>query len=250
MTRHTVRGRATLAPIAGDGEAHLTGAIVKRLTQHIVTSRLQVGDELLSESAFADLFGVGARTVREALRVLAASGVVTTRRGKRAVVSDWQSTGFTQSLQLASLLGGDDHTNDLLEFRLTLEPRAAALAALRHGSDDALRIQAALRRMEEQLGNDDAPARWADADLAFHHAVVRASHNHFIEVVTNSLSSALRMERISGAEAGRAQGRDRQQTILEHSAVSDAVLRRDASAAEKAMLQHLRDSLTYFLRRP
>ena len=108
----------------------LAEGVARSLAQFIATSRLEPEQKLASESALAQMFRVSTRTIREALRILAEQGVVRTSQGRRATVSDWRPRVMKRSLEFARFLGKDSLT-DLLELRFALEPRSAALAAIR-----------------------------------------------------------------------------------------------------------------------
>ena len=141
-----LRGQIVMPAGRPDREL-LAEGVARSLAQYVATSRLAPDQLLPSESALAHMFRVSTRTVREALRILAEQGVVRTSQGRRAVVSDWRSRAMKRSLEFARFLGKDSLT-DLLELRFALEPRAAALAALRSNPADVRAIEEALERMK------------------------------------------------------------------------------------------------------
>jgi GntR family transcriptional repressor for pyruvate dehydrogenase complex len=147
-----------------------------------------------------------------------------------------------RSIEFARFLGKDTLT-DLLELRFALEPRAAAIAALRSEPEDVAAIEAALKAMQGAKTNVDA---WVDSDIAFHTAVVRATHNNFFALVAEALSDSLLEERRAGARGRLAQGKTPDRTLREHAGIAAAIRARDAILAEQRMLQHLQRALTYF----
>jgi GntR family galactonate operon transcriptional repressor len=123
-------------------------------------------------------FGVGRSVVREAMKTLAAKGLVSVgpRHGTKVrPARDWTLLDHDVLTWLRSVNGFDrDLLFALQETRAIIEPAAAALAAERATPDDCARIAAALAAME--AGRDDAVAAIA-ADKAFHFAILEATHN-------------------------------------------------------------------------
>jgi DNA-binding FadR family transcriptional regulator len=230
-----------MPPVRADREL-LAEGVARSLAQFIATSRLAPEQKLASESALAQMFRVSTRTIREALRILAEQGVVRTSQGRRATVSDWRPRVMKRSLEFARFLGKDSLT-DLLELRFALEPRSAALAAIRAEPADAEAIDEALSGMRSAGTDVNA---WVASDIAFHSAVVRATHNDFFAMVVDALSESLMAERQAGAEGRLAQGRTPDRTLREHAGIANAIRAGDAALAERRMLKHLGQSLTYF----
>lgn len=228
----------------GDGPERefLAEGIARSLAQYIATSHMAAGDSLPSERALGRMFRVSTRTIREALRILSDTGLVRTSQGKRAMVSDGRSRALKRSLALARFLGRDQ-LSDLLELRFALEPRAAALAALRCDETDVNAMQDALQGMRAA---GTVVEVWVASDVAFHDSVMRATHNDYFVMVLGALSESLVEERYAGATGRLAQGRTEERTLREHAAIAKAIADRDASLAERRMIRHLEQSLTYF----
>src|SRR5262249_12010749 len=93
---------------------------------------MRAGDRLPSESAMVARLGVGRASLREALRILEAYGLIRVRPGPRGgpVVTDVKPSDYAQTTTLYLHRHGAN-LRDLLEARLVLEPVMARLAALR-----------------------------------------------------------------------------------------------------------------------
>lgn len=226
----------------------LAEGVARSLAQYITTARMRPGDSLKSETELAQMFKVSMRTVREAIRILTEQGIVSTSQGKRAMVSNGRPRALKRSMELARL-SGRDALADLLELRFTIEPRAAALAALRHSPSDVEVIEKALKGMREVSMLSDTDAQidaWVDNDISFHDAIVRAAHNTYFEMVMGAVSESLLDERTTGVRNRIAQGRTQDATLCEHSSILEAIRVRDEESAQRLMLEHLEQSLTYF----
>ncbi|MGW0736306.1 FadR/GntR family transcriptional regulator [Streptomyces sp. NPDC002851] len=153
------------------GRRSLVDTVVDQLRAQLTGGEWAVGDRIPTEHALAQQLGVGRNTVREAVRVLVHAGLLESRQG--------QGTFVRSAADPAAVLRGMRHAGalDVTEVRVALEAEAARLAAARRDTHDLLRLRAALATLREEGDRD------ADADMAFHMAVVEATHNSaFIEV--------------------------------------------------------------------
>jgi len=103
-------------------------SVAAQLEQLITRGDIKPGEKLPPERVLAERFGVGRSSMREAIRVVEASGMLRTDHGRGVfVVSDKKAMP-----KLSDLLVFDDFTvPELFEVRLSLEPDAASLAARR-----------------------------------------------------------------------------------------------------------------------
>ncbi|MFE1906654.1 FadR/GntR family transcriptional regulator [Streptomyces gardneri] len=153
------------------GRTSLVDSVVEQLRAQLTDGEWAVGDRIPTEHELAQQLGVGRNTVREAVRVLVHAGLLESRQGN--------GTFVRSTADPAAVLRGVRHAGaaDVLELRVALEAEAARLAAARRDTHDLLRLRAALTTLREEGDRD------ADADLAFHLAVVGATHNAtFVEV--------------------------------------------------------------------
>ncbi|MER7109147.1 FadR/GntR family transcriptional regulator [Streptomyces sp. NPDC000229] len=147
------------------GRTSLVDAVVEQLRAQLTDGEWAVGDRIPTEHELAEQLGVGRNTVREAVRVLVHAGLLESRQGNGTFVrSTADPAAVLRTVRAAGAL-------DVLELRIALETEAARLAAVRRDTHDLLRLRAALATLREEGDRD------ADADLAFHRAVVEATHN-------------------------------------------------------------------------
>lgn len=147
------------------GRTSLVDTVVDQLRAQLTDGEWAVGDRIPTEHELAGQLGVGRNTVREAVRVLVHAGLLESRQGNGTFVrSTADPAAVLRTVRAAGAL-------DVLELRIALETEAARLAALRRDTHDLRRLRAALGTLRE--GGD----RDADADVAFHRAVVEATHN-------------------------------------------------------------------------
>ena len=162
--------------------------VVQRLREAIAQGRLAVGEQLPSERELCDQLGVSRTIVREAIRVLAAQGILTVQQGRRAVVAADLSTASLRPMRQLIVDTARETFGDVMDARLILEVASAERAAQKAGAEDFVALEAALEALRT------APLRSAaagQAHRAFHRAVAHASHNLFLARMVDSLVDSL-----------------------------------------------------------
>lgn len=162
----------------------------------IADGALRPGDRLPSEGELCERLGVSRGSLREAIRTLAALGVLETRHGSGSYVSELRAADLIGSLSLTMGLLPMEGVLELTELRRVLEPHAAALAAARI---DEKAIDALDRILSEIEGTTD-PEVQSRLDHEFHMAITEVAGNDALTSLINVLRSRSRAYRISGPE--------------------------------------------------
>lgn len=212
---------------------HLTEEIIKRLVRLILEKGLKPGDKLPSERELISLFSVGRSSLREAVKILSALGVVEVSVGAGMFVGRGDLSLVTQPLTLGLLIG-DYSRNELIETRRVIEVSLAGLAAERASEEEVKAIAERLEAMRESHGN---PARYSRADFEFHLAIARAAHNGLLYNMLHNLRDILRAL-ITGAVTYYDADHMPQSTKV-HDPIYEAIRARDPKAARQAMAVHL-----------
>lgn len=152
----------------------LADAVVGELQQQIASGQYQIGEKLPSEPELMQQFGVGRSTVREAIRILANTGLVRVQQGLGTFVESQQSVigPLNQTLQRAE---GDD----LNEVRQLLELKIAEKAAINRTQEDINRMSTFLRQREE-AAIQNKPIECIEADIQFHISLAVAAKNDIL----------------------------------------------------------------------
>ena len=216
--------------------ASLPSRIAQHLRDEIAAGRFAAGARLPAEATLADSFDVSRPIVREAIALLKADGVLVTRKGSGAYVSE---TPGGQVWRVASAPEGGPTLAQLFELRRVVETACAEMAALRRTDADLVRIREALEAMHSHA--DDFPSA-AAADIAFHHAIAGAAHNPCFTGLTDFVSQQLLSARQRAWEIS-ARLHARQGTPraadAEHVALVEAIASGDPVAARAAATAHL-----------
>jgi GntR family galactonate operon transcriptional repressor len=208
--------------------------VVHTIGRRILAGNLRPGALLPAEPEL----GASRTVLREAVKVLAAKGLVEARpkTGTRVRPRDawnlldpdvlaWQQAGSGS----ASLL------RSLTEVRRIIEPAAAELAASRADAGDLAALRQALERMERtaQVRDQDFEP-FVQADMRFHLAIVHACRNELLEQMSRVVYSALLVSfRATSRVPGRASA-----SLPKHRAIFEALRGRDPRGAAAAM-RHL-----------
>ncbi|MER5883822.1 GntR family transcriptional regulator [Streptomyces sp. NPDC001941] len=210
--------------LSAAGRTSLVDAVVEQLRAQLADGEWAVGDRIPTEHELADLLGVGRNTVREAVRVLVHAGLLESRQGN--------GTFVRSTADPSAVLRGMRHAGalDVLELRVALEAEAARLAAARRETHDLLRLRAALTTLREEGDRD------ADADLAFHLAVVEATHNRAFTEVYRFFSAQVHEQLVEALGDHAMPPVD----LDQHEALVVAIEAGDARVAEEAARELLR----------
>ena len=207
--------------------------IVEQIESQILSGKLRNGDQLPNERELAQKFGVSRTAVREAVQTLREKGLVSSHQGRGTFITDNTARSMRHSLGFAMKIGASNGSENLTQVREILEPEIAALAAKRANADDIIAMHDAIKAMDAAL--DDADA-FIEADLSFHLALARATHNALVPTLLDPIVDLLRDNRKRIFKIMGAPKRGQ----LYHKRVLDAIVKRHSNAARLAMHAHLK----------
>jgi DNA-binding FadR family transcriptional regulator len=209
----------------------LHGSIARDLGVSILSGRYQPGDLLNGEIAASDRLQVSRGAYREAVRILAAKGLVDARPKVGTRVSQperWHLLDADVLSWIFDFEPDEKLLTDLFELRKVVEPQAAALAAVRRSSQHVEALERALDGMAEHTLATEA-GRIADQE--FHSTLLRASGNAFIVSMISGVGAAVTWTTIFKQREGPLP-RD---PVPDHVRVYEAVKAADPKAAHVAM---------------
>lgn len=210
----------------------LHGRVAHEMGRLIVSGAIAEGGFLPRETELSKKFDVSRQAVREGLKVLAAKGLVNSRRRAGTYVLPRRNWNLFDPDVLAwhppaSL--APEFFSDLIELRRTVEPAAAATAALRAKPEDIAQIGESIEVMRSNaVINSDV---FLEADAEFHTAILSASGNVFFVRLSTVLGPLLdanfRIQtRLSPSLSS---------AVKLHEAVFEGIAARDPERAKNAM---------------
>lgn len=213
----------------------LSDAVFDRIQRAIKSGAYSVDERLPTEHSLAAEFQVSRPVVRDALQRLRDQGLIYSRRGAGSFVREQgvrEPLGFGQMENLSDL----QHCYD---FRLTIEPEAAAMAALRRSPEALQKIKSALNLLRDATNRQ---AHRADADFMFHLGIAQASGNPYFATAMQALEEHIAVGMRFHGMSLRSTSDGLQHVFVEHTAVYEAIASGDPDGARRLMKTHLTGS--------
>ncbi len=203
--------------------------LAERLKQEILNDGYNLGSALPTERELVSTTGLSRGSVREALRILEAQGLVNTRAGRYGGTTVSQPTADHLASHISLYIKGRSVTlSALVEVRLALEPMVAALAAERRTAEDILNLRAIAKRIEWAADND--LTAFLEENVNWHDAIAAASHNDLLHAFATSVSGmmfeASQIKEFASAEV-------RQRVRHAHARILEAIEAGDADLARR-----------------
>jgi GntR family transcriptional repressor for pyruvate dehydrogenase complex len=210
----------------------LSGRIASEIRRALFAGKIRSGDFLGTEASLAKEFGVSRMASRDALRSLAATGIVQVRQGAgggiRVAPGNLERFGDALAIQL-QLLGVTEL--EIIEAQMALEAMTAELAALRSTAADRKRLR---QSVDESSALASEPERFTKGALGFHLAVAEASHNRILVAQLTALHHVL------GPLYSRRTTREVAARVVEaHRQLLERIESKDAKGARESMCFHL-----------
>ncbi len=222
-------------------KTRLFEGVAQQIQRLIVDGRLKPGDLLPPERELAERFGVSRSSVRDAIRTLELVGLVVPRQGEGTVVADVSPEAVVTPIA-SILMRKRELIGELLDIRKMIEPPLAGRAALRASAEDIARLEDLLRRQREKMDRGE-PA--VEEDAEFHYQIALAAKNSVVRRVMDVLMKLLHDTR---ARSLQTHGRP-ERSLAGHKRILDAIKRRDAAGAERAVRRHVEEIETIVLKK-
>ncbi|MGF1646711.1 MAG: FadR/GntR family transcriptional regulator [Kineosporiaceae bacterium] len=209
----------------------LWSAVADQLRELIVSGVVPVGSRLPPERTLCAQLAVSRVPLREALRVLQASGYVETRPGSGTYAR-------LPDPPAPTWIDEDIHVVELFELRLVVEPNVAGLAARRRSGNDLARLAESVTALRDAGAAGDREAA-VTADAGFHALLAASAANTALTRLMDRMQELTGTERrISLDVPGQIE-----RAVADHQRILEAVAAGDAEAAGDAMAAHLRDAV-------
>lgn len=204
----------------------------------LLEKRYAPNEKLPNELKLARELGVSRTSIREAVKILAARGLLRVERGRGTFVAASPHPSG-DPFGVSYLEDKKQLVANWFEMRLIMEPSLARLACERGNGREIAYIRQCERETAALI---EAEKDFSQADQKFHAAVARAAHNDVIELMLpameNAIDDALRASVSSGREA-----RSRENALTHHRLIAGFIEQRDADGAAMAMYCHIKRGL-------
>ena len=191
--------------------------VAERLREQIFSHELAPGS-WLDEQSLAIAFGISRTPMREAIKVLASEGLVTTKMNKGAYVTEVDRRDLEQIFTVLSLLEG----------------QAAKETAIKASEAQLTQLDNLHHRLEKAAADRDTE-QFFEINVKFHDLIQEIAGNKWMNGVIEDLRKVLKLQRRDSlSRSGRLLS-----SLVEHREILQAILKRDPLAAEQAMRKHL-----------
>ncbi|MHA3979168.1 FadR/GntR family transcriptional regulator [Halovulum sp. GXIMD14794] len=217
-----------------DRPRRLPDEVAATITSAIEAGQLKPGDKLPSENALSERFGVARTVVREAISLLKYDGVVDSRRGVGAFITD---AGSRSAFRISpNCFEKRKKIIQLLQLRTGVQAGASALAAIARTDDQMDEIAKLFAQMEraDMAGPEKALEERVDTELTFYRRIAEASGNEYYVEVTGMIEANIQNNLRSAFLKNAAASEFGPGILAEHRAVLDALREKDAEAARRA----------------
>lgn len=212
---------------------NLSYRLAESIGRRILIGDPAPGEILPGEVELGEMYGVSRTAVREAIKMLAAKGMVLPRPRIGTRVMPKKNWNYLDQ-DLLAWLDFDADSQLIVEYqkvRLTLEPEAAALAAVHATAEDRLEFEQLMLQMHQMKDNFDQD-RWVEIDTRFHQLVYFSSGNHFISPFGNLFKAVFE-------NYFRVVTREQVMQLDVHQRIVDGILNHDSDVARQATLELL-----------
>jgi len=213
----------------------VSSQIADQIRASILAGEFTPGDRLPPERELAESFGVSRPSVREALNMLGASGLVSSYQGGGTVVLSLVETAAGNPLT-ELIRSQQERALDVIEVRKGMESWTAFFAAQRALPEDIRRLEEIVAGMGRNL---EGALPSEDLDANFHIVIARATHNIVWLHLMQTIFDAMKEFQQSVWRAVYLTATDHQLLFRHHTAIFEAIRQRNANGARQAMLDHL-----------
>ncbi|MCF0132453.1 MAG: FadR family transcriptional regulator [Blautia sp.] len=202
------------------------------IRKYILSEKVSVGDKLPSEKEFCDEMNIGRGSVREALRLLQAKGLVDIVQGKGAFVASKEEK--TEESLAGWFRDNEVELKDINEVRLAIEPMAIRLAVERGTEREFRKLESNIEAFRKAAQQKDSK-ELALLDEKFHSILIECTHNQLLIAINREIAKNLRPFRAKTFQIEA----NVDNCIPYHSAITQAIRDKDEKAARKKLLEHL-----------
>lgn len=220
----------------------ISEVVSSHLEQQIIDGTLVKGDYLPPERELMEAFGVGRPAIREALFILQNKGLISTRNGMRATVSEPDINVIMNDLSgvVGHMLINPEGQKNLFEARVFMEVGLVRNASINASDKDMDGLEKILKQNHDSIDNLE---RFQQTDMDFHRFLAEIPNNPIFAAVRQSIYLWLKVQ----SEKTLAKPGQTQIAYNFHKKIFDKLSERDADGAEKAMRDHMNQSYEIFL---
>lgn len=209
----------------------LSKMVVEKIKEGLISGAITPGEFLPSETELSERFGVGKSSVREAIKMLEALGVVEICKGNGSRIRTTVDSSVMNPLIFQLILQSrEESRGKLVEFRRMIEVSGSLLAIDNAGEEDIAKLKAVHERTKNDFKKGKATV---DNDMEFHNMIYESTHNPFVVSIGRSIMELFQPSLVIA-------NRDYSKIVTDnHDKILKALEQRDKAAMEDAIILSL-----------
>lgn len=215
---------------------NLSGRTAERLREMITEEEIyKYGEKLPNENELSESLGISRTTLREAIRILVAEGLLEVKRGRGTFVAQRINQLTDSGIEMPDFSEMKITLRDLYEARMIFEPEAAALACKRATDGEIEEILRLGEECQRQVKLDPRGTGRITSESEFHGAIVKASHNDFLQQFMPTITKAIEQTFALNINLDVIA----EDAYKDHIMIMEFLKRRNAKALKSAVTVHL-----------
>ncbi|AFM22614.1 transcriptional regulator [Acetomicrobium mobile DSM 13181] len=211
--------------------------VVDQITAAIINGELKPGDKLPTEMEMCESFQVGRNSIREAIKILSAFGVVHIKHAEGTFVSDRFHSRMLDPVLYGLILQKDSAT-EIMELRQVFDTGILYVAIEKVTPKSIERIKGALVDLEGEILREVAsPEKALDADIAFHNTIVQSTNNKLISYIAGYIDRITIPSRIRTMQKIMSSGKHVDFINL-HKRITEVIEKRQIDLIEPTVKDH------------
>jgi GntR family transcriptional regulator, transcriptional repressor for pyruvate dehydrogenase complex len=226
-----------MAKTAKTDKRRLGSQLAEKLEEEIISGQMKPGTKLSSETALGQRLHASRASIREALQILKAKGLLISRQGSGSYVARDFQQALGQSIeQYAILMADRDSFLEMLDLRLQLETFCVRRLTIRHSTPPLLALKKCLQEMKKNVRH---LARFGQCDIRFHLLIADGSEHALFRNILHALLPTLGMRYARETYKNQTEA---EKTLRDHERIFHAIQTGNAKQAETALRAHLMES--------
>lgn len=210
--------------------------IVDQVCKAISDGKYKPGDQIPTEPELARSLNVGRNSVREAIKILVAFGILEIRRSEGTFVCSGISKNMINPLIYGIIVSGGNSHVEAVEFQIAIDKAASRMCIYNYTEDDEMKLTIAYNDLMAAIKLEEYNIEEIYAkDKIFHEVIIDATHNEFMKIIYKSIWELL--DTTIKLEIFTAMKEDRKNMIAVHENTYNAIIKRNEIAVNNAIRQ-------------
>ncbi|NLZ90239.1 MAG: FadR family transcriptional regulator [Clostridiales bacterium] len=205
----------------------VVNGIIDLVFNALLQKKIKPGDMLPSENELSRQLGVGKSSVREAIKMLSAIGIVESIQGEGTYIRTSIDESAVNPL-IYQMVFMQETNDNIFELRYIFEPAYVQLAMEKATAEDIELIQEAAKILEDKVRTNEQTAK---DDIAFHEAILNATHNPLVirigRTILQLFEASIQKSMMSIPE----------QAVSDHKSILEAFKSKDSSLLHNAVIK-------------